>query len=108
MVITWLMEAGRALAFVRGVNLLGLGITAVGLLVAAVVAVPVALGAAAWEACHRRSFTRWGPVVGLILALLALLVLPTYGAAAPDDPQSARDQGVPTAIRGVETWATHT
>jgi len=92
MVIAWLMEAGRALAVVLDVNLLGLAIT-VGLLAAAVVAVPVALGAVAWEACHRRSFTRWGPVVGLILALLALLVLPTYGAAAHDDPPSARGSG---------------
>ena len=89
MVVNWLIEGARGLAFALEVNLLMLGIAAVGLLTAAVVVLPFALGAAAWEGRYRRSFTRWGPVVGIILALLALLFLPAYGAAA-DGPNTRR------------------
>jgi len=84
-VINWLIEGARGLAFALEVNLLVLGIAAVGLLTAAVGVLPFALGAAAWEGRARKSFKRWGPVVGIILALLALLFLPAYGAAADDD-----------------------
>ena len=68
-----MLEGARGLAFVPEVNILGLGFAAVGLLAAAVVVLPFALGAAAWEAVDRTSFKRWGPVVGMILAVLALL-----------------------------------
>ena len=85
----WLPEVLRALAFTLEVNILGLGFVAVGILVALVVVLPFTVGAAAWETRHRASFQRWGPVVGLILALLAMLVLPAYGAAA-NDPTSVK------------------
>jgi hypothetical protein len=81
MVTNWLIEGARGLAFVLGVNLLVLGIAAIGLLTAAV---------AAWEGRDPRSFKRWGPVVGMILTLLALLFLPAYGAAADDQTLAGR------------------
>jgi hypothetical protein len=90
MVTNWLIEGARGLAFVLGVNLLVLGIAAIGLLTAAVVVLPFALGAAAWEGRDPRSFKRWGPVVGMILTLLALLFLPAYGAAADDQTLAGR------------------
>jgi len=96
MVINWLVEGARGLAFVLGVNLLVLGIAAVGLLTAAVGVLPFTLGAAAWEGHDRKSFKRWGPVVGIILALLALLVLPVYGAATDDQRLAGRCTTAPS------------
>ena len=98
MVIDWLIEGARGLAFVLEVNLLMLGIAAVGLLTAAAVVLPFALGAAAWEGRDRKSFKRWGPVVGIILALLALLVLPAYGAAAADQRLAGRCTTAPSGF----------
>jgi hypothetical protein len=73
---SWLVEAARQLAFVLEVNILMLGLAALGLLAASVWVLPFALGAAAWEARSRASFKRWAPVVGMILALLALPFFP--------------------------------
>jgi hypothetical protein len=57
---SWLLEGARKRAFVLEVNILVLGFAALGLLAAAVVVLPFALGAAAWEARYRTSFKRWG------------------------------------------------
>jgi len=46
---SWLLEGARGLAFVLEVNILVVGFAAVGLLAAAVVVLPFALGAAAWD-----------------------------------------------------------
>jgi hypothetical protein len=100
MVINGLIEGARGLAFVLEVNLLMLGIAAVGLLTAAVVVLPFALGAAAWEGRDRKSFTRWGRVVGMILALLALLFLPSYGFGISDFSSTPR--ATPTELSSRE------
>jgi len=97
-VINGLIEGARGLAFVLEVNLLMMGIAAIGLLTAAVVVLPFALGAAAWEGRDRKSFTRWGPVVGIILALLAVLFLPAYGAAADEQTLAGRCTTAPSGF----------
>ena len=64
------------LVFALGVNVLVLGLVAIGLLAAALVLVPVAVVAGVWEGRARASFRRWSPFLGSVLALLALLFLP--------------------------------
>jgi hypothetical protein len=61
---SWSLEVLRGLAFVLEVNILVLGLAALGLLAASVWVLPFALGAAAWQALSRASFKRWAPVVG--------------------------------------------
>jgi hypothetical protein len=84
--------------FVLEVNILVLGFVAGGLLAAAVVVLPFALGAAVWEARDRASFKRWGPVVGMILALLALLCFPAHGAVAGHAQLSLPTNGLGEAV----------
>ena len=64
------------LVFALGVNVLVLGLVAIGLLAAALVVVPVAVVARVWEGWDRVSFQRWSPFLGSLLALLALFFLP--------------------------------
>jgi hypothetical protein len=64
------------LIFALGVNVLVLGLVAIGLLAAALVVGPIAVGAGVWERRDRASFRRWSPLLGSVLALLALFFLP--------------------------------
>jgi hypothetical protein len=64
------------LVFALGENVLVLGLVAIRLLAAALVSVPVTLVAGLWEGQGPASFRRWSPLLGSVLALLALFFPP--------------------------------
>jgi len=74
-----------------GINIAAMGMLAVGCLMAGLVVMPFALAAVAWQHVGRASYRRWGPVVGLLLALLAVLFFPAFGQDAPDYQEMAHD-----------------
>jgi hypothetical protein len=73
----WFLEGVRGLGFVLEVNILVLGFVAGGLLAAAVVVLPLALGRRSRRHATARPSSGGGRWWGMILALLALLSRPT-------------------------------
>ena len=95
--------AASGLLWGIGINIAATGMLAVGCLMAGLVVMPFALAALAWQHVGRTSYRRWGPVVGLLLALLAVLFFPAFGQATDPDYQEMAHDAV-RMLKGSRVW----
>jgi hypothetical protein len=95
--------AASVLLWGIGINIVAMGMLAVGCLMAGLVVMPFALAALAWQHVGPASYRRWGPVIGVLLALLAVLFLPAFGEAdSPDYQEMAHE--TTRALNGRRVW----